>query len=113
MSPSHFVRLHPTMIGVPQPSDYWSPHTVGSLMDPKDLLKLLDLGGAETSPPPAEPVVTSAESFPSPSPHTTALEVDEWGLRRGRELAVTERWRSFGLDDPAAADFFAAAFDPD
>jgi len=82
-------------------------------MDPKDLLKMLDLGGAETSPPPADPVVTSTASGPAPSPHATALEVDEWGLRRGRELAVTERWRTFGLDDPAAADFFAAAFDPD
>jgi uncharacterized protein with von Willebrand factor type A (vWA) domain len=80
-------------------------------MTPDDLLKLLDLGGTE-SPPPAS-VVTSAESDLVPSRHATALAVDEWGLRRGRELAATERWRSLGLDEPAAADFFAAAFDPD
>ena len=85
----------------------------GLIMDPKDLLKLLDLGGAEPPPPSAEPVVTSGESGPPLSPHATALVVDDWGLRRGRELAATERWRTFGLDDAAAADFFAAAFDPD
>ena len=40
--------------------------------------------------------------------------MDEWGLRRGRELVdQSERWRSFALGEHAAADFFAAAFDPD
>ena len=40
--------------------------------------------------------------------------VDEWGLRRGRDLvAESERLRTAGTDEFAAADFFAAAFDPD
>ena len=83
-------------------------------MDPKDLLKMLDLGGADASPPPSEPVITSAPAGPAPSPHATALEVDDWGLRRGRELVnESERWQSLDLGDHAAADFFAAAFDPD
>ena len=42
------------------------------------------------------------------------MRVDEWGLRRGRDLvAESERLRKAGTDEFAAADFFAAAFDPD
>src|SRR5205823_199322 len=44
----------------------------------------------------------------------TALEVDEWGLRRGRDLvAESERLKKSGTDEFAAADFFAAGFDPE
>ena len=83
-------------------------------MNPKDLLKMLDLDGAEPASASTEPVIAPAERSPTPSSHPTALEVDEWGLRRGRELvSESERWRSLDLGEHAAADFFAAAFDPD
>ena len=82
-------------------------------MSPEDLLKMLDLGGSESTPP-AESVVRSGSVAAPVSAHTTAIEVDDWGLRRGRELVdQSERWRSFALGEHAAADFFAAAFDPD
>ena len=39
--------------------------------------------------------------------------MDEWGLRRGRDLvAESERLRAAGADPFAAADFFTAAFEP-
>ena len=82
-------------------------------MDPHDLLKLLDLNA---KPPPSAVVTTiaAAESTPSAATNPTALRVDEWGLRRGRDLvAESERLRKAGTDEFAAADFFAAAFDPD
>ena len=83
-------------------------------MNPNDLLKLLDLGGKEAAPP-GDPVVIEPSELPaSVSRHATALEIDEWGLRRGRDLlAESERLRQVGTDAFAAADFFAAAFDPD
>ncbi len=44
----------------------------------------------------------------------TALAVDAWGLRRGRDLvAESDRLTKAGTDAFAAADFFTAAFDPD
>lgn len=43
----------------------------------------------------------------------TALLVDEWTARRGRELlGASERFAATGADEHAAADFFCAAFDP-
>ena len=57
-----------------------------------------------------------ADAAPAPSPpaNPTALEVDEWGLRRGRDLvAESERLRACGTDEFAAADFFAAGFEPE
>jgi uncharacterized protein with von Willebrand factor type A (vWA) domain len=83
-------------------------------VDPNDLLSLLDLGGAE--PPIADAVgsVIGSPSAPPPAASPTALVVDEWGLRRGRDLrAESDRLRALPLDDHAAADFFTAAFDPD
>lgn len=82
-------------------------------MDPNDLLTLLDLDG---KPPdsPASAGVVSAPAAPPADPGPTALEVDEWGLRRGRDLvAESDRLRAAGTDALAAADFFCAAFDPD
>jgi uncharacterized protein with von Willebrand factor type A (vWA) domain len=81
-------------------------------MSPDDLLKMLDLAGAEPAAPTESAFRSGTASVPTP--HATALAVDEWGLRRGRELvAASERWQSLALGDHAAADFFAAAFDPD
>jgi len=82
-------------------------------MDPNDLLKLLDLGGTDATP--SASVVVERSEEPAPvSRHPTAMEIDEWGLRRGRDLlAESERLRQVGTDAFASADFFAAAFDPD
>ena len=82
-------------------------------MDPNDLLKLLDLGGTDATPRPCVVVERREDSAPA-SRHPTALEIDEWGLRRGRDLlAESERLKQVGTDTLATADFFAAAFDPD
>jgi uncharacterized protein with von Willebrand factor type A (vWA) domain len=78
-----------------------------------ELLKLLDLGArADPAPDGAGPLAPDAVPAPSASP--TALEVDEWGLRRGRDLvAESERLRACGTDEFAAADFFTAGFEPE
>jgi uncharacterized protein with von Willebrand factor type A (vWA) domain len=83
-------------------------------MEPNDLLKLLDLGGEEAAPP-RDSIGIERSEVPEPvSRHPTALEIDEWGLRRGRDLlAESERLRQVGTEAFAAADFFCAAFDPD
>ena len=83
-------------------------------MEPNDLLKLLDLDGQEAVPP-RDSIGIERREVPVPaSRHPTALDVDDWGLRRGRDLlAESERLRQVGTDAHAAADFFAAAFDPD
>lgn len=85
-------------------------------MDPKDLLKMLDLDGKPPDTAKESGVISPAAagdvSPPDASP--TALEVDAWGLRRGRDLvAESDRLRNSGTDEFAAADFFASAFDPD
>jgi uncharacterized protein with von Willebrand factor type A (vWA) domain len=83
-------------------------------MDPKDLLKMLDLGGAEAAPPVEPLAIAPGHPASSTSCHPTALEVDEWGLRRGRDLLdESERLQHAGTDEFAAADFFGSAFDPD
>ncbi len=83
-------------------------------MDPDELLKLLDLGARPPRPPddPAPP--SSPEREPPEEASPTALAVDAWGLRRGRDLvAESDRLQKAGTDAFAAADFFTAAFDPD
>src|SRR5262245_62618826 len=81
-------------------------------MDPKDLLEMLDLGG--NPPARADPAVTAAPGdYPPAGSSPTALELDAWGLRRGRELHAEAGLAKLGLDEPAAADFFGTAFDPD
>ncbi len=85
-------------------------------MDPKDLLKMLDLEGKPPDAPKEAGVMTrpGAETDPPADASPTALEVDAWGLRRGRDLvAESERLRKAGTDEFAAADFFSVAFDPD
>ena len=85
-------------------------------MDPKDLLRLLDLDGKPPDAPAASGVVIEPAAAPAPDDDAgpTALEVDAWGLRRGRDLvAESPRLRDAGTGEHAAADFFCAAFDPD
>ena len=84
-------------------------------MDPNELLKLLDLGATPARLPDAAAPRTAADATDaSESQSPTALELDAWGLRRGRDLvAESERLRNAGADAFAAADFFGAAFEPD
>lgn len=77
-----------------------------------DLLKLLDLDGQP--PDPTTPPITSAAPTAPAPPSPTALQVDAWGLRRGRELlSESSRLKAAGVDEFTAADCFAAAFDPE
>jgi len=81
-------------------------------MDSKELLALLDLKGEAIPAVTASTLITPGEARPHAS--ATALAVDAWGLRRGRDLlAESERLRAAASDEFAAADFFCAAFDPE
>jgi uncharacterized protein with von Willebrand factor type A (vWA) domain len=84
-------------------------------MDPNELLKLLDLTAKPT--PIDSPAVAASNTTgeaPPAEASPTALEVDAWGLRRGRDLvAESERLRKCGTDEFAAADFFSAGFEPE
>ena len=86
-------------------------------MDPNELLKLLDLSAKPACPPDgAKPTpITGTTTTDTEEPKSpTALALDEWGLRRGRDLvAESERLRKSGTDAFAAADFFGAAFEPE
>lgn len=85
-------------------------------MDPKELLKRLDLAEKPARLPDASLPTSLVDETPADAhapKSPTALEVDEWGLRRGRDLvAESERIAKTGADAFAAADFFAAAFEP-
>ncbi len=85
-------------------------------MNPNELLKMLDLSGKPARPPDMTAPITSSNAHEPESTEprsTTALEVDEWGLRRGRDLiAESVRLKKAGTDEFAAADFFTVAFDP-
>jgi len=85
-------------------------------MNPTELLKMLDLNARPARPSDETPPLTIPEPATTPSTEassSTALEVDEWGLRRGRDLiAESERLKKSGTDEFAAADFFASEFDP-
>src|SRR5262245_5032716 len=77
---------------------------------------MLDLAGKDAArEEAAEPAITTpAEAPRKAAASPTALVLDEWGLRRGREaLAESERLRQTGLDDNAVADFHGAAFEPE
>jgi uncharacterized protein with von Willebrand factor type A (vWA) domain len=85
-------------------------------VDRDDLLKLLDLQGKEagTKDASADVPITPADAPPVIHASPTALELDDWGLRRGREvLTESERLRQTGLCENAAADFHGAAFEPE
>ena len=87
-------------------------------MDREELLKMLDLSGKEAVPTEGatELAITPTTGPPQPGPAAspTALELDQWGLRRGREvLEDSERIRQTGLDENAVADMHGAAFEPD
>ena len=81
-----------------------------------DLYRLLDLDGHEPVPPTTDPLAAACPA-PTPSPrslHPTAFALDEWALRRGRDLlTASERLQNLACDAQAAADFHAAAFEPE
>ena len=84
-------------------------------MNRDDLLKLLDLGSKEVSPkePTLDLALVSSKATRA-SAHPTALDLDDWGLRRGQEvLDESDRLRQTGLDAFAVADFHGAAFEPE
>src|SRR5262245_56867929 len=84
-------------------------------MEKDDLLKMLDLQGKEAEPVAEDLAITStADTKPPKAASPTALELDDWALRRGGEvLADSERLQALGLGEHAVADFHAAAFEPD
>ena len=87
-----------------------------------DLLKMLDLDGQERSPKGEPLAITSGEDCKPQAPASpTALHLDSWGLRRGRDvLRESERLQECLADlgdeehrGHAVADFHAAAFETD
>jgi uncharacterized protein with von Willebrand factor type A (vWA) domain len=84
-------------------------------MDRDELLRMLDLFGKEVTPDEAkELAIMPTEDQPAKPASPTALELDEWGLRRGREiLDDSERAQQTGLDENALADCHGVAFEPD
>jgi len=84
-------------------------------MNKDDLLHLLDLPGREAaSDGVGDLAAPLANTSDNPAHSLTALEVDDWGLRRGQELlAESERLHRLALDAHAVADFHTAAFVPE
>src|SRR3954453_3733074 len=89
-------------------------------MDRDELLRMLDLDGVEPDLPPSDPAAdplaapAAAGGMPPGATNPNALEVDEWGVRRGRDLLNEhDSLEARGLDEHAMADFHAAAFDLD
>jgi uncharacterized protein with von Willebrand factor type A (vWA) domain len=83
-------------------------------MDSDELLSLLDLSGKDAGASSALEVRNEISAGPAASAGPTALDVDDWTLRRGQELLdESERFRGLGFDAAAAADFFAAGFEPE
>jgi hypothetical protein len=87
-----------------------------------DLLRILDLEGREHGPTGEPLTVTSADdTTPAATTSPTALRLDGWGLRRGRDvLRERDRLRDClaglggeAVQADAVADFHAAAFEPD
>ncbi len=87
-----------------------------------DFLRMLDLDGREPTPAGAPLAVTPADDTKSEEPASrTALRLDAWGLRRGRDvLRESQRLREclagLGGEDlqaHAVADFHGVAFEAD
>ena len=81
-------------------------------MNTDDLYDMLGLGDALPDIPEDRIDHKDYEAPEATTRNDTAIAVDQWGLRRGRELAACPRWEATGLDEHAASDCFAAAFEP-
>jgi uncharacterized protein with von Willebrand factor type A (vWA) domain len=85
-------------------------------VDREDLLRMLDLSGKERPPPEKTSVIASAStaSKPTTPASPTALVLDGWALRRGKELLEgSPLIQGLKLSEEAIADFHAVAFLPD
>lgn len=84
-------------------------------MNRDELLNMLDLAGKEELPFAEKETLqpaTSQQSTLNASP--TALKLDQWALRRGRQLLQeSEHLQKLPLDGDAIADFHGVAFEPD
>lgn len=80
-------------------------------MNPEELLGMLDLSAPLPAVADGLEVIIPGEGRDA-GRHPTAVVCDEWAMRRGRELADCPRWEATELDENAAADFHALAFDP-
>lgn len=86
-------------------------------MSKDELLGMFDFGKPAPDPKGEGIGITSAgggaKGKAGPPATPNAVKVDDWGARRGRDLmAESERIRATGIDETAAADFHAVAFDP-
>jgi uncharacterized protein with von Willebrand factor type A (vWA) domain len=81
------------------------------MMSHDDLLKLLDLDGADAGPAPADPLADAPAGGEKGAANPNAMDVDEWTGRRGEDLAAERP--DAGLTPEDLADFHAAAFDAD
>ena len=82
-------------------------------MNRDDLLKMLDLSGKEDAVPTDDELIPPEQVAKSDA-SVTALQLDEWALRRGRQLLEeSDKLRGLALDELSMADFHAAAFEPD
>ena len=84
-------------------------------MERDELLRMLDLAGKEKPASRAPPMLKgSAQAKRAAPASATALELDSWALRRGREVLEGSPFlQGLGMGCEAVADFHAAAFLPD
>ena len=84
-------------------------------MNRDDLLGMLDLSGDDPrGEESARPAIGSAGPVEAHDASPTALVLDDWGRRRGRELLTQSgRLRRLGIDESAAGDFLDCAFNPE
>src|SRR5690348_815801 len=90
-----------------------------------DLLKMLDLDGSFDKAPDTVAIKAGPKkSGPVVSPKPTALKLDQWGIRRGkdclkRNTVLQNGWAPtnppvpMNMDANAMADFHGLAFEPD
>src|SRR4051812_21594823 len=90
-------------------------------MSNDDLLRMLDLEGKEAPQAKEALPITSGEAKQTTPASPTALQLDDWGLRRGEDvLKESERLQQclggltgWEAQTHAVADFHAAAFEVD
>ena len=91
-------------------------------MSREDLLAMLDLDGREPSPSAPLTITEAGTANPISLASPTALQLDQWGLRRGADVlrendrmkqSLCGRGDTAKQEDLAAADFYGAAFEPD
>jgi uncharacterized protein with von Willebrand factor type A (vWA) domain len=85
-------------------------------VDRDELLKMLDLSGKERPPPEKTSIIAGAATSGTPTTPAspTALVLDGWALRRGKELLEgSPLIQGLKLSEEAIADFHAAAFLPE